>query len=65
MHPEHTARPAPSSSRGLAHGNSCSRAGASLELGALRPRRAVRGNRAIREPGTSCVCIVVLVMPNV
>ena len=56
---------APNSSRGLAHGNSCSRAGACLELGALRPRRAVRGKRAVRETGTNCVCISVLVMPNV
>ena len=56
---------APNSPRGLAHGNSCSRAGTSLELGALRPRRAVRGKRAMPEPGRSCVCIAVLVMPNV
>jgi len=56
---------APNSPRGLAHGNSCSRAGACLELGALRPRRAVRGKRAVRETGTNCVCISVLVMPNV
>ena len=56
---------APDSPRQLAQGNSCSRAGASLELGALRPRRAVRGKRAMREPGTSCVRIASLVMPNV
>ena len=56
---------APKSPRGLAHGNSCSRAGASLELGALRPRRAVRGKRAMLERGTICVRISVLVMPNV
>ena len=56
---------APNSPLGLAHGNSCSRPGASLELGALRPRRAVRGKRAMLEPGRNCVCILVLVMPNV
>jgi len=31
----------------------------------MRPRRAVRGKRAMLEPGRNCVCILVLVMPNV
>jgi len=31
----------------------------------MRPRRAVRGKRAMLERGTICVRISVLVMPNV
>ena len=56
---------APKSPPGLAHGKACSRPGASPELGALRPRRAVRGKSATLEPGTICVRISVSVMPNV
>ena len=36
-----------------------------LDLGAPRPRRAVRGQRRVRLVGTSCECMGLCVLPNV